>query len=34
LKKIGYNKVLPFRKVEGESNITCADPTKMEKLGW
>ena len=34
LKKIGYNKVLPFRKVEGESNITCADPTKIEELGW
>ena len=34
LKKIGYDKELPIKEVTGESQITCADPTKMKKLGW
>jgi len=34
LKQIGYNKILPIKVVEGESEITCADPTKMKELDW
>ncbi len=34
LKKIGYNKSLEIKEVEGESDITCADPTKIKELGW
>ena len=34
LKKIGYNKKLPFKEVQGESIRTCANPTKMMHLGW
>ena len=34
LKQIGYHKVLPIKKVKGESKSTCADNTAIKQLGW